>query len=128
MRKHKADFVIIGIMLFMGIVLLFCLYLSKNGDKVRVYVDGKEYREYSLASDGEYTICGENNGTNILVIKDGEAYISEASCPDKLCMNMGKIKKGGQSIICLPNKVVIEIESESTEDSLDGVAGAVYGK
>lgn len=127
MRRLKADFIIIVIMLLIGVVFACGLWLSKNGEKVRVIVDGKEYGEYSLTSDGEYIISGEAGGTNMLVIRNNEAYIKEASCPDGLCINMGKISKSGQSIICLPNRVVVEVVGDKDAD-IDAVAGGVYGK
>ena len=76
--------------------------------------------------DGEYTIKGSNEGYNTLVIEDEQAYILEASCPDGLCIKQGRIHRRSQSIICLPNKVVVEItddkgESDEQED-VDAVA------
>jgi hypothetical protein len=64
-----------------------------------------------------YEINGVNGGTNLLIIQDGEAWVEEASCPDGLCKNMGKISQVGQSVICLPNKVVVEILDKEGEVS-----------
>ncbi len=73
---------------------------------------------YSLAKDQSIEI---NGGTNVLKIRNGSADMTEADCPDKLCVNQKAISKNGESIICLPNKVVVTIES--SEDSVfDAVA------
>lgn len=61
-----------------------------------------------------------NGGTNILQIKEGKADMTEADCPDKLCVHQKAVSKNGESIICLPNKVVIEVKS-SEQSAYDAV-------
>ena len=73
-----------------------------------VYVDGKEVGRYPLTGEDEILIDGLK-GTNTLIISEGKAWIEEAQCPDKICMHAGKISKNGETIVCLPNKVVVEI-------------------
>ena len=75
-----------------------------------------------LDKDTKYTIHGVNGGTNELVIADGQVWLEEASCPDKLCVHQGKIQYAGQSIICLPNKVSVTIEDEQDKNGVDAVA------
>ncbi|MBE5959561.1 MAG: NusG domain II-containing protein [Lachnospiraceae bacterium] len=105
-------------------VLLVCAYYftSKSGEYVQVKIDGKVTSKYSLKENGTYPIIG--SGENILVIDEGEAYIKEANCPDKLCVKQGRIKRVGQSLICLPNKVVVEVV-EANQDSESGVDAIV---
>ncbi|MBR2613326.1 MAG: NusG domain II-containing protein, partial [Clostridia bacterium] len=50
-----------------------------------------------------------NGGTNLLIIKDGKAYISEATCPDLVCVHTGHADEL-KSIVCLPNRVTVSIE------------------
>lgn len=50
-----------------------------------------------------------NNGTNILYIKGGYAYMYDADCKDKICIKHGKINVAGQSIVCLSNKISITV-------------------
>ena len=64
-----------------------------------------------LDKDTKYTIHGVNGGTNELVIADGQVWLEQASCPDKLCVHQGKIQYAGQSIICLPNQVTLQLYS-----------------
>ncbi|MER2183468.1 MAG: NusG domain II-containing protein, partial [Clostridia bacterium] len=66
--------------------------------------------------DGVFSL---NGGTNTLVIENGEAWVSEANCPDKICMGMGKISKNGEFIACLPNQVIIVVEG-GEESPVDG--------
>ena len=110
-RKIKNDIIFIAILLLV-IAIAGCLLLvfRKEGDMVKVTVNGELYGEYSLNKDRVVEIKSEN-GYNVLVIEDGTAYIKDASCPDGVCSAHRPIKHGGASIICLPNKVVVSIES-----------------
>ena len=95
---------------------------AKDGAQAVVYVSGNRQIAFPLGTDREYTIHGAGGGTNTLVIEGGQAYIREASCPDGICMQMGKIHLSGQSVICLPNQVVVEIQGGSAEEALDAVS------
>ena len=115
MKLSKTELSIwLGILAVTGILFLVYFGTVKKGDFVQVKVDGKVVFTRSLSDNGTYPIKGI--GENILVIKDGVAWIKEADCPDKLCVKQGKVKNVGQSLICLPNKVVVEVISDS-EDS-----------
>ena len=78
-----------------------------------VSVDGGEVCRYSLSEDGEFLL---NGGTNTLVISGGEAYISEADCPDGLCVSQGRISRTGQTVVCLPNRVMLRIVGADDAD------------
>ena len=77
-------------------------------DRVEVTVDGKLFGSYSLQTDQRIEIPSEN-GFNLLVIEGGRAHVEEASCPDGICAAHRPIKRDGESIICLPNKVVVTV-------------------
>ena len=62
-----------------------------------------------------------NGGTNILTIKNGKAKMTDADCPDQLCVHQKAASKNHESIICLPNKVVVEVDG-SEESEFDAVA------
>lgn len=112
MNKKKIIFDVILIFTLLVIGVSVFLIIEKTRDTgafARVSVNGEAVGEYSLSEDGEYTL---NGGTNTLVIKDGKAYVTHADCPDKLCINQGKISRGGERIVCLPNRVMIEIIGE----------------
>jgi Uncharacterized protein conserved in bacteria len=103
----KADFIFIAIILLVAIILFTIFMTGEKGATAVVTIDGKEVGRYPLSIDGTFPL---NGGSNILVIENGEAYLSEANCPDKLCVKMGKISKTGQSVTCLPNKLNVRIE------------------
>lgn len=128
-RKKRIHDVVLGLTLLIVAMTLFVVDITKasNGDGnkiVVVSIDGKKEAEYPLNKDGTYLIYGSHLGTNKLVIKDSEAYIEEASCPDKQCMKQGKISKAGEMLVCLPNRVVIKIvDANEEEPIIDGVSG-----
>ena len=116
--KKRNDIILIAAVLAVVIIAAaLMLLLRQEGDMVSVSIEGKTVGEYSLNYDRTVELKSDN-GYNILVIKDGKAYVSEASCPDGICSSHRPIRYGGESIICLPNKVVVEVISQS-EDTPD---------
>ncbi len=108
--RKKDGILFLGLILLGLIFSLTLIFNSKSGDRVNVRVDGRILESFSLDIDREYLIKGYDGGENMLVIKDGEAYISHADCPDGLCIKMGHISRRGQSIICLPHRISVEID------------------
>ena len=122
LRKWRADLLLIAGCLLIGIVILAALFLTrKEGNTVRVSVSGEVVKTFSLNEDVQYEIEGKDEGRNLLIIENGEAWVEEASCPDGLCINMGKIDTVGQSIVCLPNQVVVSIQGEVDENDENAV-------
>ncbi len=103
-------------------LFLFLKFSANDGETVIVKVDKKEIARYDLNTDREVIIDGKDGGKNTLVIKDGKAYIKDATCPDKLCEHQGKVHMVGQSLICLPNRVVIEITDDKKDEEFDGIS------
>lgn len=124
--KIRYDIIlIIGLLVITMVIAMAVRFTQKTGKTVVVSVDGVVKYTFPLDEDLEFKIEGYEGGTNYLVIKDGEAYLTEASCPDLLCVHMGKISSQGQSIICLPNRVVVEIrdDNESDPKEFDAIVG-----
>ena len=107
-KNYKRDLLLVGILL-LAALLLFALTQGtrESGAEAVVTVDGTEVGRYPLSKAGTFPL---NGGTNILVIENGEAWVTEANCPDKICMGMGKISRNGEFIACLPNRLLIVVE------------------
>lgn len=115
-KKIKNDIIFIGaLLLVLAVIGCILLLFRKEGSVVKVTVDGKFFSTYSLEQNQTVEIKTDN-GYNILVIENGTAYIKEASCPDGICSSHRPIRFSGSSIICLPNKVVVSIDSNSEND------------
>ena len=121
-RPRRADVILIAVLLAAGVLMaVLVLLLSRPGAEVQVRVGGRIVASYSLDADREVEIAGADGGSDLLVIKDGGARIAEASCPDRLCVGMGVIRRTGQSIVCLPNRIVVEIVGPAA-GSVDAVS------
>ena len=119
---RKWDIILITAALLAAGVFLLCINVfSTAGEYAVVEVNGETVVQLSLAEDTVYDIEIENEVTNTLKIKNGEAKMISADCPDKICVNHRSISKNNESIICLPNKVIITIVSDAESD-IDGVA------
>ena len=126
----KKDILLAGGILLVALVLFLFMKMtgSREGRTLRVLVDGEVYGIYSLAEDGVISIEQER-GVNVIVIREGQAYMEEADCPDQYCVKQGKIHKKGQSIVCLPHRLSATVEGEaeggSAEDDpeVDAVTG-----
>lgn len=123
-KKIRNDIIFIAALLLVLTAIGACLLIfKKDGNIVEVTVDGELYGAYSLDKNQTIEIKTEN-GYNILVIEDGKAYISEASCPDGVCSSHNPIPSWfSDSIICLPNKVVVELGYTESQDSDDNGGG-----
>lgn len=124
-KRRKNDLILLTVVVLAGLALTAVYYASRMGGAdaaeltVVVRQDGEVTATYPLAQDGSYTIVSED-GVNDLVIEDGAAWIEDADCPDQLCVKQGKIRYAGDSLICLPHSLVVEITG-SDELALDGV-------
>lgn len=114
-RKLRNDIIFISVLIALIMAAaLGVLLFSRDGDTVVVTVDGQIYGEYSLNTDRQVEIVN-GEGYNLLVIEGGKAFVKSASCPDGICSSHRAVSKDGESIICLPNKVVIEIRARGQE-------------
>lgn len=119
-RKLLTDLcVILAMLLLAGIVFLVLQMRREEGGFAVVRVDGMVTERHALTANGIYPL---NGGSNILVIENGEAWLSEADCPDLLCVKQGKIHYTGQTITCLPNRLTVTVEGGES-DGVDFVAG-----
>ena len=116
----KGDFILICLMLciaFLGFGVTF--FGEKNqGGTLTVTIDGKVYGIYDMSVD-QKIIMDETTGYNGFEIKDGVVTMVEADCPDQYCVKHTPISKEGETIVCLPHKVVLEITDSEEQRELD---------
>ena len=120
--KLKKGDIIVALCVLCIAGLIFCAlhFLSPQGSSVKIEVDSKTAAVFSLDENRTYTVKKNGKVTNVVEIKDKKVSVTAADCPDKICVKHREISKSGESIICLPNKVVVSIEAENEE--VDGVA------
>ena len=111
----KRDFIFCIAVIFIAAASFFAIKLnSADADTVRITVDGRLFCEKPLDENCEIDI----NGTNTAVIENGCVYMKSASCPDKLCIRQGRAHDSSKKIVCLPNKVIIEVTKKSDVDTV----------
>ncbi len=105
----RGDFLLIGGILFVAVILILTLTVfSRDGRTVEVTVDGIVVTTLPLNTDTQLVINGIG-GQNTVVIADGKAYVSNATCPDKVCQRHRAISRSGEQILCLPHKVTVTV-------------------
>lgn len=106
-KTLPRDICLILVLVLVGLCLLFLMRSpSDSGAFAVVEVDGVVVARYPLSEDGIFVL---NGGSNTIEIKDGRVRVSEADCPNQQCVRQMWIDKRNQSIVCLPNRVVITI-------------------
>lgn len=124
-RLKKGDFFLILFLLLAAFSLLaFQRMTGKAGKQVEVRVDGELYGTWPLDEDREILIS-EGEWRNVLTIHDVSVDMTEADCRDRICVSHAKIRKSGETIVCLPHKIVVEIvgeEDSGTEEPFDAIA------
>ena len=123
----KMDIVIIICLIGISFLphLIFAININKNYDSVHaiVKVDGKVYKEISLSSlkeDDTFTV-ETSKGNNTISVKDKSISITHADCHDSLCVKQGSKSKVGDTIVCLPHKLIIEIKGKEEDSSSDDI-------
>ena len=124
----KADIVLLIIILVVGIPLsVLSLTEGIGGDKVLISLDGEIYGVYPLGEDREIDVT-EDGHTNHITIKDGQVSMSYSTCRNQVCVNTGAISETKDAIVCLPNRVVVEIiSSDSGSIGKGGDADVISG-
>ena len=121
-KKQRNDrILIISIIVCAVLLAVFFIIKGRNlGSIVVITVSGEEYGRYSLLQEQVIAI----NDTNTLVIHNGAADMLFADCPDQVCVEHSPISMTSDTIICLPNQVVVTVESlidNSKEPELDAI-------
>lgn len=123
----KGDKIILLFILIITISGFLGSYVYKNliGGKDKIAVikqNGKVIKRINLTKlkeDEELVVSTEDKHYNEIIIKKDMIYISEADCPDQICVKTGAISKPGDTVVCLPNKLIIAIEGENVNSEVD---------
>jgi len=123
---RKADFLLFFIFIAVA-ALIAAVPLVRSSDgasRVRIIAQGELAGIYPLDSDNEIEI--ERDGhRNVVVIKDNTVHMDYSDCKNQVCVNTGKISKAGETIVCLPNYVIVEIVSSEEGGEDDEAIDAV---
>ncbi|MGN0424058.1 MAG: NusG domain II-containing protein [Acetatifactor sp.] len=103
--------------------LLWILSMGKGADGSRYYADiyseGKQLDSiplWQVSTPYTLQIVSENGGKNELLISRGEISVTDATCPDQICVQQGSRSDSALPIVCLPNRLVIQLREAADED------------
>ncbi len=110
-KKHRNDLLLTGAILLAALLFFFgSLLFRKPGGTAVVEQDGRVLYRLSLSEDCEVLAGTPETGYNRIVVAEGKVYVSEADCMDQICVRKGKIHASGDTIVCLPHRLVITVE------------------
>ncbi len=106
---------------FFSLLGIILVKNSGGGNTACIYSDGKLIKTVDLhsAEEQSFTVNSADGGYNIITVKDGSISVTDADCPDRICVMTAPISDGIQPIVCMPHKLVIRIETKRGEYSLD---------
>lgn len=116
-------FILAAVMALCALATVLVFSRAPRGSVAVVTLDGVEVHRVDLKTvDEEYTLSftGRSGITNVVEVAAGQIRVREASCPDQVCVRQGWIKNGVAPIVCLPNRLVIEITSGGDADAVVG--------
>ena len=113
-QEHKlisfADILLIVGILILAVAGLFAWKkLETPGAYVDIMIDGKSVKTLQLDQDTSYEVK-QQAGVNTVVVQGGSVTVQNADCPDKICEKHRAVNRTGETIICLPHKLVVEIK------------------
>ena len=112
---RKADIILAILLIVLGLIVSYTLASDNTaGDTVRIKVDGQLYGSYPLSEDRTVTV-DQNSHINKLTIKDRQVSMTFSDCANQDCVKHHSISDTSETIVCLPNKVIVEIEGESSD-------------
>ena len=118
----KADIILFFLLIALSIGLTVASFAvsGQGGSQVLVTVEGKEFGTYDLNRDQTVDIKSGDH-INRIIIEDGTVRMVEANCHNHVCIQQGKISRVNETIICLPNRLMVRITGEEAE--VDAVSG-----
>lgn len=112
----KRDIVLAAVLLILGITgVLIVKYGLKSGNTADIYIDDKLVQTIDMSVDDEYTFQTDK-GSNTVEVRNGAVSMKSADCPDKVCVWMGTKNRNGETITCLPHKLVIEVHGGQEQE------------
>ena len=108
--------IVLVVLLVLASFLPIILTTSAQSDAKSVIITQNGNTEsYSLEENRQVQVDGLT-----VIIEDGRVFVKDATCPDKICQHSGKIENAGESIVCLPNGVIVKISGENEFDASTG--------
>lgn len=124
---RKKDVILILVLLLAAAGLYGAMLASRSGQQVSgvvdVYVDGALFARETLGTTHELRVEGSDGAVNVLGFDAQGVWMEHSTCKNQLCLEQGKVsvenwqsRAMGRSLICLPNRVVVELALSDTQE------------
>ena len=122
---RKADFLLFFIFAAAALISAVSFPRPAEGkEMVRIISNGEEFGIYPLEKDAEIDIDREEHH-NIVIIQDSTVHMDYSNCKNQICVHEGQISDKGETIVCLPNYVIVEIigsgEGGEDDEAVDAI-------
>jgi hypothetical protein len=123
--RRQDGVLILGILIVCAVMFAY-LKIQGFGENKCIVIEqnGEELARYTFGEDKIIPITDEI----LFQIQNGTVQMLQSNCPDQICVSHLPISDIGESIICLPNRLVISIQERSgyeAECRLDGTDGRI---
>ncbi|AQZ46671.1 NusG domain II-containing protein [Paenibacillus larvae] len=118
MKLKRGDWMIIILVIVAGLAFMIPRYWPSdqtngkshnNKTYAKISVDGKEFKTVELTQEEQIIEVKSDHGLNIIKVHDYGVEMTDADCPDEVCLTFGFVTKPGQNIVCLPHRVLVEV-------------------
>ena len=107
--KRNDILLLCGVIVIAAIIFAICFAVIGNGGAYAVItVDGEEYARLPLNEDSQLEVITQY-GKNTVTVKDGKVSVTDADCPDKICVSTGTATEL-KTVVCLPHKLTVSVE------------------
>ena len=113
MKKYIGVFIVVAVAALCVAWIFLQDKVTVSGNVAEIRVNNEVVQTLDLNRNTRITLQGKNNITLVIVVDNGSVYVESSECPDKICVNKGRIFKEYETIVCLPAKTIIEIKTLS---------------
>lgn len=116
MNQKRNTIILTAVLLAaaLGGILVQRLFFHADGAYARVLLHGKEIARLSLEKDIVFTAGDKQEGYNRIEVSHGTVAVTEADCPDQICVREGAQKNSGAVIACLPHELIVIVEASGS--------------
>ncbi|MCR8844663.1 NusG domain II-containing protein [Paenibacillus sp. SC116] len=121
----RGDIVIICLVIVAALAFFIPKWLIQNSSEnnhnmtmtAEITVDGKLFKQVTLTEEEQIITVPTDHGTNVLKVHNHGIEMIEADCPDQVCLSFGFVSRKGDTIVCLPHRVLVELKTDQAEES-----------
>lgn len=122
MLKTRTWIILIAVAaVVLAVLSLRLLTNRREGTAVEVVQDGVVLQEIDLsavAREYSFDVQWPGGGSNTVRVQPGRICVSEADCPDKICIAQGWLSDEATPIVCLPHRLIIQVKGAGQLDAV----------